>query len=218
MGRCITMAHPFFTIGHSTRPLADFIALLRHVGNQRRGFALHIFLADQLPARASAFAALRCGTARLRLDVLVSVVHEFSELLKSYRIGTVRGDRYAGEWPREQFRKHGIDYLPADKNKSELYGALLPLLNSRRVDLLDDKKLIAQLVALERRTARGGLDSIDHAPGSHDDVANCVAGALLAANFQAAQVPIVVPSVVGQPRYNPFSESSLVEAQANAYL
>src|SRR5262249_19712611 len=30
-------------------------------------------------------------------------------------------------------------------------------------------------------TARGGRDSIDHAPGAHDDIANAVAGALVAA-------------------------------------
>jgi hypothetical protein len=107
-----------------------------------------------------------------------SVVAEFVTLLKTYRVASVRGDRYACEWPREQFRKHGIDYLPSDKNKSELYGALLPLLNSRRIDLLDDKRLISKLLGLERRTARGGRDSIDHAPGSHDDLVNAAAGAL----------------------------------------
>ena len=31
------------------------------------------------------------------------VVAEFADLLKTYRITKVRGDRYAGEWPREQF-------------------------------------------------------------------------------------------------------------------
>ena len=36
---------------------------------------------------------------------------------------------------------------------------------------------LAQLCGLERRTARGGRDSIDHAPGGHDDLANAVAGA-----------------------------------------
>jgi hypothetical protein len=35
-----------------------------------------------------------------------------------------------------------------------------------------DARLVAQIVGLERRTARGGRDSIDHAPGAHDDVAN----------------------------------------------
>jgi len=47
--------------------------------------------------------------------------------------------------------------------------------------LLDHPKLIAQLSGLERRTARSGRDSIDHAPGAHDDVANSCAGALLSA-------------------------------------
>jgi hypothetical protein len=45
------------------------------------------------------------------------------------------------------------------------------------VDLLDSPRLVSQLTSLERRTARGGKDSIDHAPGAHDDVANAVAGA-----------------------------------------
>lgn len=30
---------------------------------------------------------------------------------------------------------------------------------------------------MERRTSRGGRDSIDHPPGSHDDLANVIAGA-----------------------------------------
>jgi hypothetical protein len=38
------------------------------------------------------------------------------------------------------------------------------------------EKLVHQLVGLERRTSRGGRDSIDHAPGGHDDLANSVAG------------------------------------------
>jgi hypothetical protein len=46
------------------------------------------------------------------------------------------------------------------------------------VELLDLPRLIAQLCSLERRTARGGRDSIDHPPKAHDDVANVAAGAL----------------------------------------
>ena len=40
-------------------------------------------------------------------------------------------------------------------------------------------RLQAQLCGLERRTARGGRDSIDHAPGGHDDIANSVCGVLV---------------------------------------
>jgi hypothetical protein len=36
--------------------------------------------------------------------------------------------------------------------------------------------MLLQLLGLERKTARGGKDSIDHAPGGKDDVANAVAG------------------------------------------
>ncbi len=104
------------------------------------------------------------------------VVEEFVKLLKAYRVDIVQGDRYGGEWPREQFRKHGIEYKPAEKPKSDLYRDLLPLVNSGQVELLDHSRLMAQLIGLERRTSRAGRDSIDHGPGGHDDVANCLAG------------------------------------------
>jgi hypothetical protein len=109
------------------------------------------------------------------------VVSDFAALLKTYRIHTVRGDRYAGEWPRERFQVHGIRYESAEATKSDLYRDLLPLLNAARIELLDVPRLHAQLLGLERRTARGGRDSIDHAPGAHDDLANAAAGALVGA-------------------------------------
>ena len=74
---------------------------------------------------------------------------------------------------------HGIRYELAAKPKSDLYRDLLPAINSRKVDLLEDARLIAQIVGLERRTARGGKDSID-APDAHDDLANGVAGVVAA--------------------------------------
>ena len=43
---------------------------------------------------------------------------------------TVTGMEASG--PREQFRKHGVNYEPSEKPKSELYRDLLPLINSRR--------------------------------------------------------------------------------------
>ena len=46
----------------------------------------------------------------------------------------------------------------------------MPALNSGRVALLDVPRLVSQIVGLERRTSRGGRDSIDHAQGGHDDL------------------------------------------------
>lgn len=66
-----------------------------------------------------------------------SVVGDFVSLIKSYGMSSVTGDRYAGEWPREQFRKAGMEYNTADGAKSDLYRDLLPLLNSGKVEPLD---------------------------------------------------------------------------------
>ena len=104
-------------------------------------------------------------------------VIEFAACLKSYFIGTVRGDRYGGMWPAERFAAHGIRYEPCEQPKSDLYQALLPVLNAKRIDLLDIPRLASQLCSLERKSTRAGKDSIDHAQNAKDDIANAVAGA-----------------------------------------
>jgi hypothetical protein len=104
---------------------------------------------------------------------------ELANLLKRYRVSEVQGDRYAGEWPREQFAKHGVRYRVSSRTKSDLYRDLLPMVNSGAVELLDIPRLRVQLLGLERRTSRAGKDSIDHVRGAHDDVVNAVAGALV---------------------------------------
>ena len=106
-----------------------------------------------------------------------SVIDEFASLCRSYRISKIEGDRYAGEFPRQQFRKRGLEYRCSDKTKSDLFRNLLPMLNAGRVTLPKSERLTNQLCGLERRVARSGKDSIDHGPGSHDDLANSVAGA-----------------------------------------
>jgi len=60
-------------------------------------------------------------------------VAEFAALLSSYGAQLSAGRPLRGEWPRERFREHGIAYEPAAKAKSDLYVALLPAINSRRV-------------------------------------------------------------------------------------
>jgi hypothetical protein len=116
------------------------------------------------------------------------VAAEFAGTLRAYGIHRVTGDHYAGEWPREQFAKHGVRYETSDRSKSEIYLESLPFLNSGRIELLDHPRLISQLCGLERHTARSGKDSIDHAPGSHDDLINSALGALLLASRSAAKM------------------------------
>jgi hypothetical protein len=110
------------------------------------------------------------------------VSNEVVQICKDFGVRKVIGDAYGGEWPRDPLKKKGIDYELSKMSRSELYLALAPVVNSRRCEILDaehHKKMVNQLCNLERRTGRTGKDSIDHPPGSHDDVANAVAGAIV---------------------------------------
>jgi hypothetical protein len=106
-----------------------------------------------------------------------AVINEFAALCRSYRVRKIVGDKYAGEFPRELFRKRNVQYQCADKTASDLFRDLLPLLNSGRIVLPKSDRLVNQICGLERRVARSGKDSIGHSPGSHDDLANAAAGA-----------------------------------------
>lgn len=107
---------------------------------------------------------------------------------------------------------HGIDYRTAEKPKSDYYLELLSFVNSGTVELLDHPRLTTELMALERRTARSGKDSVDHPPGGHDDVINAVAGVLVTA---AKRVALSVEAVGMMDEYRaawrPFPSQSLVE-------
>jgi hypothetical protein len=86
-------------------------------------------------------------------------------------------------------------------NRSELYLAFLPLLNSGRVDLLDNARMVAQFVGLERRSSRAGRDTVDHAPGAHDDVANAVAGALVTKQNDSMNITEELLAMARDPRW-----------------
>jgi hypothetical protein len=107
-----------------------------------------------------------------------AVIKEMGEVLKTYGIRRVTGDRYAGEWPRQEFMKHQVGYDAAPMDKSRLYLDFLPLVLSRRCQLLDLKRLINELRDLVRRPRSGGRDLVDHPPRGHDDLANAAAGAV----------------------------------------
>ncbi len=121
-----------------------------------------------------------------------ATVAEFADILKAYGLTAAVSDRYAGSWPTEAFRKVGITVYPSTRTKSDIYKDVLPLVMSGTCELLDDARLLKQLGGLERRTARGGKDSIDHSPRQHDDVANAAAGALVL----VAHLPPVIDSWV----------------------
>jgi hypothetical protein len=122
---------------------------------------------------------------RVVLDRLIEIrppfdpehaVKTIAATLRAYRVQTVRGDRYAAEWVVSRFRAENLQLDAAEMTRSELYIEALPSIMSRRVELLDHPKLLAQFARLERRHTPSGKDSIDHPRGQHDDLANSVAG------------------------------------------
>ncbi len=115
------------------------------------------------------------------------ITGEYASILRQYRITEVTGDRYSGAWVRDEFSKHGIRYHTAPTDRSGLYLEFLAKLNSGSVILPPDPKLQRQLIALERRTSRGGRDTIDHPPNAHDDLANSIAGAVAISRQRQAE-------------------------------
>jgi hypothetical protein len=129
-----------------------------------------------------------------------SATAEIAALLKSYRIGSVVGDKYAAGFVIEAFAKHGVTYRYADQDRSQIYLEALPLLTSGRVRLVENARMVAQFAALERRTAVTGRDQVSHPRNgeAHDDLSNAVAGALVRATVREPQIPIVMPIIISK--------------------
>jgi hypothetical protein len=109
------------------------------------------------------------------------IVGTFAPLVKKYGCRVVTGDRHAAGFVEEAFGACGIKFEASQLDKSDLFLELLHRVNTGAVELLDHPTLRTQLLALQRRSVRGGRDSIDHPRGGHDDLANVAAGALVGA-------------------------------------
>lgn len=145
-------------------------------------------------------------------EVIVDCVHEqrppfnpqtataeSAELLKSYHVTKVQGDKYSAGYNIEAFSKNGIKYEYCDRDTSANYIECLPLFTSGRVRLPDNKRLVAQFVGLERRTSISGRDHVDHGPGgnSHDDISAAAAG-LLALLSMKKSAMVISPELIAR--------------------
>jgi len=108
-----------------------------------------------------------------------ATVKECAAWVRSCGEYEVHGDRFSGQLVAEMFQAESVSYTPSHLDKGQIYLAFLPLVNSGRVKLLDHGELLRQLRGLERRRGWGGRDRVDHRRGSHDDIANAVAGAIV---------------------------------------
>jgi hypothetical protein len=145
-------------------------------------------------------AILDCVVTRKPPFNAEAVVAELAAYFKRYGVVNVRGDHFSGDVIRSMFQKAGIIYSVHPAPKREIFRALLPLMTSGKIDLLDNTVLHQQLVALERQVSRGGTEIISHPLGAHDDLAVAAAGALVIAAEKAARNSAVFcPAVLVTP-------------------
>jgi hypothetical protein len=117
-------------------------------------------------------------------------VRDCAALARTYGSVRVFGDRFAKGFVDSAFARQGLEYVPSELTRSELYISLLALINSRSVELPENERLMTQLVGLQRRLS-SGREQVDHPShgGAHDDLANSVAGAaVLVHRFASSEV------------------------------
>lgn len=126
-----------------------------------------------------------------------ATTNHFCEVVRSFGLREITGDRYAEAWCESAFKRYGVRYIPSDEDKSSIYLNSLPLLSQNRVELLDVPILATQLRLLERRPRGNGRpDLVDHPPRASDDAANSALGATLL----ASRLSPLRTSRAGQPR------------------
>jgi hypothetical protein len=118
-----------------------------------------------------------------------AVTAEMAKTLCEYGLSGCRGDRYGAQWVVQSFAANGITYYHSNRDRSAIYADAVPLFTSGRARLLDNKRLVGQLAALERRTS-ATREKIDHPRGARDDVANAAAGALVTAADRRNEVKV----------------------------
>ncbi|MBA7497178.1 hypothetical protein ES702_07789 [subsurface metagenome] len=111
-----------------------------------------------------------------------SAIKELADVIKSYGVSFVVGDKFALGFVREMFQDNSIMFQSSELTTSENFLNFLPLVSNLNCEILDDKRLIFQLRSLERRTGRFGKDQVSHPPGQHDDLAIAAVGSCLLAS------------------------------------
>jgi hypothetical protein len=115
---------------------------------------------------------------------LANVVAEIATTLRQYGIREIVGDRFAGQWSRQEFQRAGITYRNPEitrdgrtiyVDRSTAYLEVGPLFLQGLVDLLDHADQQREFQRLERRARVGGGDVVDHPKNGHDDYANSFA-------------------------------------------
>jgi hypothetical protein len=112
--------------------------------------------------------------APFRADAAVATLADF---FHRYNVTTITTDKYARDWVVSMFASVRIHVEQIAPTKSQLFLDALPLFKSQKIMLPDIARIRQQFLTLERRTNKTG-EYVEKAPGSFDDLANAVVGAV----------------------------------------
>lgn len=110
------------------------------------------------------------------------VIERIASACESYNVSKIIQDRHAVAWIAKDFGEHGIEVEISEHTKSDIYELFAVEMNKDRVSLLDNERLKAQTLGLQRFLKGGGVVKIDHYRGGHDDCINSAAGAIMLAS------------------------------------
>lgn len=103
---------------------------------------------------------------------------EVCDILPRYGVHKVIGDNYAAGWVAAAFERNHITYEKSEKVVSDIYLSSVRHFNSGLVSLPDNRRLVSQICALERRQAQSGRERVIHPLSGHDDLANSALGVI----------------------------------------
>ena len=122
-----------------------------------------------------------------RLDP-AAIMAEIGALVQHWGISLVYSDQYQLEALQQLALQHRFTIIGRDftgQSKAKMYGSLLHLLRTNKLQLLDIPVIITQLTQLQKKLNPMGHVQISAPPGKHDDVASVIALATSVAVMQA---------------------------------
>jgi hypothetical protein len=133
------------------------------------------------------------------------VLDEIATLADAYGIGEVISDQYSVHVLTDALRRRGLTLRPQPlfaELKAEIFSSLKHAINLGRIELLDDRALVSELINLEIRPSPAGKPRIQAARGGKDDLAMSVATVVHRLVRSARDVPAVGPLLIRRRRHS----------------
>lgn len=107
-----------------------------------------------------------------------AILSEIAQIAQQWGFSTIYSDQYQLEALQQLALQHNLSIIGNDftgKSKAKMYGSLLHLLRTDKIQLLDLPIIYQQLTQLQKKLNPMGSVQIAAPPGRHDDVASVIA-------------------------------------------